>query len=282
METATNDIMNYVSVSKICTKHNFSVRRVIDVLTQNSVIPKRSQRFKKEFVSNNGLEVISTGTSLRVIEKELMNYLGEQNALDGVAFADELNDVYDTIEDPKFRFERISNISNGRLVFIDAEFKDDNYHEVAWEVRENGKVIEKEYFLVKEEFLKSLKRYNRVPKLKRLKEYKQSCKIVSRKHINRLMKKVIKSADYIVAHNAYSERNILFKNGIRVDKSKFLCTSKMTLGYIYDRTPSLIELVNHYGIKIQSHFTHYAHEDARVAAEIFYTMIESAKKDFNL
>lgn len=276
------DDMEFISVSKICNRRKLSVKRVLDFLSTNEVIPKRSQRINRKFTSNNGMVVVSTGDSLRVVEDDLMNYLDENKALKYVSFDDTLNELYDTIEDPKYRFERISNISDGRIAFIDAEFRNGNYHEVAWEIREKGKVVDKKYFIVKEDFLKKFKKLSNSPRINHLNDLKQSFEIISRKHINRIMKYDMRSVDYIVAHNAYGERTMLVNNGIKLEKSRFLCTSKMSLGYIYDRMPSLIELVEHYGISVNSNLIHYAHEDARVAAEVFYKMIETAKDEFNI
>lgn len=277
--------MEYISVSKVCNKQKLSVKRVLGFLSSNGVIPKRSQRYQKEFVCNNGIVVISTGDSLRVIEDDLMNFLVEKGGLQKVLFKDELNEMFDTIEDPKFRFEKISEVSNGRLAFIDAEFRNGNYHEVAWEIREAGKVVEKHYYFVREEYIKKFKgpkTTTNYGKVDRLQEYNQPYTILSRKHINRIMKESLRSVDYIVAHNAYGERQMLVKNGIKFEKSKYLCTSKMALGYIYDRSPSLGELVEYYGVNMNSCFAHFAHEDARVAAEVFYKMIEVAKSEFNI
>lgn len=274
--------MEYVSVSKVCNKQKLSVKRVLGFLSNSGVIPKRSQRYQKKFVSNNGIVVISTGDSLRVIEQDLMTFLTEKGAMPKVLFVDELNEMLDTIEDPKFRFEKISEIANGRLAFIDAEFKNGNYHEVAWEIRENGVVVDKQYFIVREDFMRGLKSNRGNIKIDRLNEFKQNYTILGRKHINRIMKEAMRSVDYIVAHNAYGERNILTKNGIKFEKSKYLCTSKMALGYIYDRMPSLNELVDYYDVAMNTTFAHYAHEDARAAAEVFYTMVESAKQEFNI
>lgn len=278
--------MEYVSVSKVCNKQKLSVKRVLGFLSSNGVIPKRSQRYQKKFVSNSGIVVISTGDSLRVIENDLMNFLSEKGGLPKVLFKDELNEMLDTIEDPKFRFEKINAVTNGRLAFIDAEFRNGNYHEVAWEIREAGKVVEKHYYIVREDYVKKFKGSKTTTtnygKIDRLQEYKQDYTILSRKHINRIMRQSLRTADYIIAHNAYGERQMLVKNGIKFEKSKYLCTSKMALGYIYDRSPSLSELVDFYDVSMNSNFAHYAHEDARVAAEVFYAMVTRAKREFNI
>ncbi len=214
-----------------------------------------------------------------------MDFLSEKGGLQKVLFMDELNEMLDTIEDPKFRFEKISAVANGRLAFIDAEFRNGNYHEVAWEIREAGKVVEKHYYIVREDYIKKFKgpkTSTNYGKIDRLQEYKQSYTIMSRKHINRIMKNSLRTVDYIVAHNAYGERQMLVKNGIKFEKSKYLCTSKMALGHTHFRMPSLAELVEYYGVSMNSNFAHYAHEDARAAAEVFYTMVARAVEEFNI
>lgn len=278
--TATTE---FISVSKVCKKQNLSVRRVLDFLANKNVIPKRSQRTHKEFTIDNGLKIISTGDSIRVIEDDLMEYLDQFGAFTHVAYVDELNELYDTIIDPKFRFERINSVitPSTKISFIDAEYKNGNYHEVAWEIQIDRKVVEKKYYLVREEFLKNLKK-GKMDRYHRLKEHGVVFEIVPRKQINRIMKQMVKSIDYVVAHNAYSERQMMVKNGMWFEKSKFLCTSKMSEGYVFDRSPALSDLISHFSLGFNSHFTHYANEDATMASKVFYALIDSAVEKFDI
>lgn len=282
------DATEFLAVSKICNRQNLSVKLVLSFLSDSGVIPVKGKRHEKEFVRRKGLDVHSTGDSLRLIEDDLMRYLDKKGVLPTVSLIDELNVLHDTIEDPKFRFEQISKVVHSRIAFIDAEFKDGNYHEVAWEIREDGKVVDKKYFIVREEYMKKVKivddKVIQPIRIRKLQEANYPFVVTLRKHINRIMKNDMKSVDRIVAHGAQGERNMLIQNGIRFKKSKFLCTSNMMVGYVYDRQkmPSLNDLVAYYGIPVNSNFLHYAHEDARVAAEVFYTIIESAKKEFGI
>jgi len=284
----TIDQTKFMAVSKICGRQNLSVERVLNFLSTTGVIPVKGKRLSEPFVCRDGLGIITTDVSIRFEEPVLMQYLNTPGALPIVSMGDAFNELHDTIKDPKHRFERINEIVHGRIAFIDAEFKDGNYHEVAWEIREDGKLVDKKYFIVREEYVKGLKFVDGKPvhsmRMKKLQAYHQPYILAPRKHINYMMKKAMRSVDRIVAHNAYGERNMLLRNGIYFQKSKFLCTSRMAVDYIFDslHSPSLIDLVEYYSININSSFIHYAHEDARIAAEVFYRMVNSAKKEFGI
>lgn len=282
------DDTKFMAVSKICGRQNLSVKRVLSFLSSEGVIPEKGKRFSDTYVYKNGLNIITTNLSIRFEEHDLMCYLSNHGALPVVSMVDEMNELYDTIRDVKYRFERINAFVGGRIAFIDAEFKDGNYHEVAWEIREDGKLVEKKYFIVRDEYLNRVKfvdnKLVESTRIKRLRTGNQPFIIATRKHINYIMKNAMRSVDRIVAHNAFGERNMLLQNGIFFKKSKFFCTSKMAVDYIFtsDKMPSLVDLVEYYKIPINSCFLHYAHEDARIAAEIFYKMIAMAKKEFGI
>lgn len=276
-------VSEFISVSKACKNRKLSVKKVLEYLSTHKMIPKPSQRKNLSFVGNSDeLQIISNGTSIRVIESEFNEYITEKDIVNDLAYTDDNKEVLDMIESPKIRFSRINDVKDGRLMFIDAEFKEGNYHELAYEITENGKVIESRYMLVRENFAKSIKRHRENQRVKRLKTYKQPFEIVPRKHINRALKKLLRTVDYVIAHNAYGERNILIKNGMKYDKQKFICTSKMSSGFIFDRPPSLLELNDHYRLKYDSHFTHYASEDTAMARRLFFRMIDDAVEKFEI
>lgn len=160
--------------------------------------------------------------------------------------------------------------------FIDAEFKDGNYHEIAYEIVVDGVVIEKDYIMERKHYKDMVKKV-KTDRYDRLKSFGKTYKVLYRKHINRILKDKLKDVKYIITHNAYGERNILRKNGIHYEKAKYICTSKISNQFVLKCSPSLREMINHYKLKYDSHFLHYAFEDARMTKEVFYSMIE----DFN-
>ncbi len=275
------DTTDYMSVSKACSIKDYSVKKVLTFLADKKVIPKESQRKGMIFEMNNGIDIISTGESLKVKQDQFYDYLDREADLSDLAYTDYNKEILDMVADPKIRFDRIREIKNKRLMFIDAEFKEGNYHEIAWELWEGGKLIEKRYILEKAHFLKRLKNLKEYSRYTRLKKHNQHCEILPRKQINYILKGLLKTVDFIIAHNAYGERNILIKNGMWYEKAKYLCTSKMSENFIGRQSPSLMDLVNYYAIKYDSHFTHYAHEDARMTAMVFFQMIDDAEKKLN-
>ena len=275
---ATSD---FISVSRACKNKNLSVKKVLDYLTANSIIPKSHK--KKEFKVHDPIKIISTGDTLKIIEEQFISYLEDDDAIYDLSFNDETTEILDMVEDPALRFKRINEAVQGeKIAFIDAEFKDGNYHEISYEIVQDGKVIEKDYFLERKHFKKMLKK-SKTSRYKRLDVHGRSYKIMHRKHINRILKKHLKNVKFIVAHNAYGERNILLRNGLVFEKSKFLCTSKMSNGFILgENSPSLMELIEHYKLGYDSHFTHYAFEDTRMARKAFYRMIDDAHDKFGI
>lgn len=272
---------DYISVSKACKIRNMSVKKVLGFLAEKKVIPKESQRKNKVFESDNGLKIISTGETLKVSKTELFDYLDNNADISDLTYTDENMDLLDSINDIEVRFRRINEISHKRLLFIDAEFKEGDYHEIAWEIVENGELVDSEYILERKHFMKKVNSPAEYKRYNRLKRYKQPFEVFTRKQINRRLKEVLENVDYIIAHNAYGERNALTKNGMFFEKTKYLCTSKMAKDFVGQLSPSLTDLVTHYKLPHKSHFFHYAHEDTRLARVVFFAMIEDAKQRFS-
>jgi len=275
--------MDYISISKACKIGNMSVKKVLTFLAKKEIIPKQSQRKNKLFEANNGLKVISNGKSLVVEKQEFFDYLNENASGCDLVYTDENTDILDIIENPKVRFRRLEEaIKDKTLVFIDAEFKEGNYHEIAWEKVRNGVLIEKRYILERKHFMKKLKSPVEFKRYNRLKKYNQHFEIKTRKQINKELKKSLEDMDFIIAHNAYGERNVLITNGMYYEKSRYLCTSKLAKNFVGHLSPSLKDLVFNYKLPHNSHFFHYAHEDAKLAKDVFYAMINDAKERFNI
>ncbi len=272
---------DYVSVSRACKIRNMSVKKVMTFLADKKVIPKEAQRKNKIFESDNGVKVISDGNSLKVNQDEFFKYLDTYAEADDLCYTDENMDLLDSVVNPKIRFQRIEDIRNKRLIFIDAEFKEGNYHEIAWEVFENGVLVESDYILERKHFLQKFNSPAEYKRLTRLKRYNQSFEVKTRKQINRILRKVLNGVDFIIAHNAYGERNALIKNGMKFEKTQFLCTSKMARNFVGKLSPALTDLVLHYKLQHHSHFFHYAHEDTRLAREVFFAMLDDAKERYN-
>lgn len=249
-------------------------------LIDKNVIPEEAQRKNKVFESNNGIKVISSGNILRVHQGDFFEYLDKNAVEEDLIYTDENMDLLDHIRSPKIRFRRIEEVRNKRLVFIDAEFKEGNYHEIAWEVFENGVLVESNYILERRHFMTKFNSPTEYKRLTRLKRYNQSFEVKTRSQINRLLRKILNDVDFIIAHNAYCERNMLIKNGITILKNKFLCTSKMSNDFICKVSPSLIDVVHHYKLPHNSHFFHYSHEDTRLVREIFFAMLDDAKERY--
>lgn len=267
---------NFVSVSRACKNQNLSVKKVINYLTAKSIIP--NIKHNQEFKINTPITIIATGTTLKIIEEQFMSYLEDDDAVYDLSFNDETTDVLDMIGDTSTRFRRIKEeIAGEKVCFIDAEFKAGNYHEIGYEIVLDGVVVEKEYFLESKHFKKMLKQ-DKMNRYDRLNNHNIQYKIMHRKHINRFLKKRLQECKYIVAHNAYGERNILSKNGLHFNKSKYICTSKLSNGFVLSPSPSLMEIVEHYKLTYDSYFTHYAFEDARMARKVFFKLIEDSER----
>ena len=198
------------------------------------------------------------------------------NALYDLSFNDENTELLDMIDDPQIMYERVSKeIKGQKIAFIDAEFKDGDYHEIAYEIVVDGVVIEEDYMLESKHYKRMLKK-DKTNRYKRLKEYGRNFKVMHRKHINRILKTKLKDVKFILAHNAYGERNILKKNGINFEKSKYICTAKVASTFILGQSPSLMEVNEFYKLPYDSHFTHYAFEDTSMARKVFHKMLEEA------
>jgi hypothetical protein len=271
----------YISISRACSIKNYSVKKVLAYLADNRIIPKKSQRKESVFHFSEKLNIISNGKGLKVKPTEFYNFIDKEVDISNLIYTDYNKELLDSIVSPEIRFSRITNIQNKRLLFIDAEFKEGNYHEIAWELWENGILVDKQYMLERAHFMKRIRSGINYNRYNRLKKYNQQFMIKTRKEINYLLKKVLKTVDYIVAHNAYGERNALIKNGMWYEKSKFLCTSKISEDFMLRSSPSLMDLVDGYKIKYNSHFMHYAHEDTRLTALVFFAMIADAKERYN-
>jgi len=267
----------FVSISKACKIKNYSVKKVLTFLADNKVIPKESQRKNRIFHTNKEINVRSTGTSLQVIKEELFDYLDKNADIQDIMYTDENKEILDSIVTTKVKFDRIRLASKKRLMFIDAEFKEGNYHEIAWEIWENGEFISKRYLFEKKHFLNRMKSTKEYGHYNRLKEFKIPFEVHSRKTINRALKDATNSVDYIIAHNAYGERQMLTKNNMWFEIAKYLCTSKMAVGFIFDKSPSLTDIILHYKLKYNSNFMHYANEDTKMTARIFFKMLEDAE-----
>jgi len=54
----------------------------------------------------------------------------------------------------------------------------------------------------------------------------------------------------------------------------------MAKDFVGHLSPSLTDLVLHYKLPHNSYFFHYAHEDTRLAREVFFAMLDDAKERF--
>lgn len=271
--------MDLVSISKACKERNYSVKLVLRFLADNNIIEKLNAGKNRAF-TNEHFRVVTSGKALKVYKQEFFDYIDSVvDNDDDLRWTDENMEMLDYIINPETRFKRIyENIQNKTLMVVDAEFKNGDYHEIAYELVKNGEVLESNYYLEKKHYLR---RFNIDKRYHRLKMERQSFKVQNRKNINFHLKEALKKADYIIAHNAYGERNILIKNLKFIEKTKFLCTSKLSSDFVCRQSPSLTDLVEYYKLPHNSALSHYAIEDTRMARKVFYAMIEDAKNRYN-
>lgn len=91
------DRTNFISLSKACKNKNLSVRKVLDDLITNSIIPITLKH--KKFNISKPIKIISNGDTLKIIEDQFISYLEENYTLYDLSFNDESTDVMDMIDD---------------------------------------------------------------------------------------------------------------------------------------------------------------------------------------
>lgn len=201
------------------------------------------------------------------------------------------------IKDDIIRLKKLNEASKKRLLFLDFEFVANQYYEVAFQVVDNGVLIQKGYFFeekaLEQQFISENGFYNCINKIvtktNQLKMNKKNINkfdILSRSKINFILSDVIKDIDYMIAHHSNSELQVLKTNNIIIPKEKTICTDKLFISQmeklakngIKKSSMKLIDILEFFDVKIDPSKLHYAYYDVEVLKTVFFNIVDYFNK----
>lgn len=258
------NIVNKISLSKICRKYkNTSISKILCFLIEQNLLIVNHNKINTDetFISNSNMIEIDNKKVL--IDEELfLKFIN--NNIDYFKFSCEERLIYNYIIDPTILKTRLSTLKDKTFMFIDCEYKNGDYYEIAFNMVKNNVIMDSQYIFIDLE----------VRKMDKLRKKNVTFQINSRQEINRKIKENLKFVDFIISHNAFGEREILKKNGLELSKEKFLCTADITkkLNNL-PKIPNFIEACRLYNIKLDHGKLHYAYYDCLKTQELFTALI---------
>ena len=264
-----------------CRERDWSFKKVFDFLVDEDIIVKYNDELRE---LSTPFDLVQQGSTISMVPESADRFLQQFDGEFRIPFKDVV--LIDSIKTPALRFKRLQEeIQNKKILFIDVEMVEGNYYEIAWELWFKNEMQDSAYFVERKHLLKRKDTPKWKKKLKILHENKIRLEALPRKKINSLLKKIVEDTDFLIAHNAYSERYILNKNlKHKLPKGSFLCTAKLSRGLVNvnNYSPSLDDLVDYYKCHANRVCNHYANEDVKRTRKVFRSMLNDAENQFKL
>jgi hypothetical protein len=235
------------SLSSLARNNGFNLRKLINFLIKYNIIYEKRVGKEILFVSNNRTIVNreKKEDKLEINEKNFLRFI--QNKDVSELYLTEYDKNINQLTNNRIKLERLNIIKNKKLMFIDFEYRDKYFYEVAFVIVENGVIIEKEYI-----FTQEATRKNRVlQKMNNFIDTGIKFKIMQKSKIDYILRKKVKEVDAILGYHVNAEMNVLKHINIDVKKYNFVCVAELystvynfRKGNKIKEYPSLNELYN--------------------------------------
>lgn len=253
------------SISRFCRLNDISTNKLIkDLISKN-----------KLQIDGDRLKILDFNLFYREFEGDNVLYVNEdrldkfvENRLSNLQLHDSEKYTLRDINNSEILFNKVKKTKNKTLMYLDLEYRNGNYYELAYCIVKNNQVLTQEYFFTNDK--------KNTKKIDFLIKQEIPFRVLSRKDINLQIKKVVNSVDYIVAHNSYGERACLSRNAILLKKQKFICTADLTRKLNnFNQDISLNNSLKYYNIKFQNDLHHYAFYDVIMTKLLFEAILKS-------
>lgn len=281
---------NYITISKICNKYNFSIKKFILFLENENLLLKTSEYNEKtaqfKFIFNQSMNkynyyCLTDNSQLYLHEKNIMKLIYHKKSFNNILFSEEESYI-NQVNDIQIKQDKIKEIKQKMLLFIDFEFQGNYYTEVSLKLVHNNHVLQDYYLFKKESLVK-----------KKIQEKHLHClennikvNVLSEKHINKLIKNLISKSDYIISHNSSSEKKIIDFYDLNENNIEHLCTERLTKGYINfikdgkgKNGPTLNELAEFFNMKVKRENLHYAFYDNLLCYYVYHKLFSLITKN---
>lgn len=279
---------NYSNIFDLSKKHKITKTNLINLLKDLKLIDGTSQLMK-----SNSLFIKIKNNELFINTKFFYNEIVSNSKFSDLVLTLNDNKPIHEIKDDIIRLKKLNEASKKRLLFLDFEFVANQYYEVAFQIIENGILIQKGYFFeekaLENQFISENGQYNCVNKIvtktKQLnldKKNDNKFDILNRSKINFILSNIINNVDYMIAHHSNSELQVLKNNNIFFPKEKTICTDKLFISQMNKLSKNgtkkssmkLIDVLEFFNEKIDLSKLHYAYYDVEVLKIVFFNIVK--------
>ncbi len=285
---------NCINLLLLSKRHKISKTNLINLLKNIELLDGNGKTLK-----SNSKFVIIDKENVLINEKYFYNEIIHTNNFSNLALTLNNNIPIHEIKDNIVRLKKLNEASKKRLLFLDFEFVSNQYYEVAFQIIENGKLIQKGYFFeekaLEQQFISENGQYNCISKIVRkttqLNKNKKNINkfdILSRQKINYILSDILANVDYMVAHHINSELQVLKNNNIIIPKTKTICTDRLfisemntlTRNRIKKTSMKLTDILDFFELKIDPSKLHYAYYDVEILKIVFFNIVDYFNKKY--
>lgn len=280
--------MDYIDILKIIKKHKLTKTNLVNLLKDLNLLDGSGK-----LLISNSKYVILEKENIFIDKKYFYNEIVNTNKFSNLVLTLNDNKAIHEIKDDIIRLKKLNIASTKRLLFLDFEFVANQYYEVAFQIVENGELVQKGYFFeekaLEQQFISENGQYNCVNKIvtktNQLNKHKKNINkfdILNRNKINFILSDLLNNVDYMVAHHSNSELQVLKNNNIIIPKSKTICTDKLFISQmdklakngIKKSSMKLIDILEFFNVKIDQSKLHYAYYDVEILKIVFFNIVE--------
>lgn len=280
--------MEFVNIILLSKKHKITKTNLVNLFKDLELLDGSGKTLK-----SNSKFIKLDKENILVDKKYFYNIIAHNNKFSDLVLTLNDNKPIHEIKDDIIRLKKLNEATTKRLLFLDFEFVANQYYEVAFQIIENGKLIQKGYFFeekaLEQQFISENGQYNCVNKIvsktNQLKNNKKNINkfdVLSRKKINFILSDILDNVDYMVAHHSNSELQVLKNNNIIIPKSKTICTDKLFISQmdklakngIKKSSMKLLDLLEFFDVKIDQSKLHYAYYDVEILKIVFFNIVK--------
>ena len=228
---------NCINLLLLSKRHKISKTNLINLLKNIELLDGNGKTLK-----SNSKFVIIDKENVLINEKYFYNEIIHTNNFSNLALTLNNNIPIHEIKDNIVRLKKLNEASKKRLLFLDFEFVSNQYYEVAFQIIENGKLIQKGYFFeekaLEQQFISENGFYNCINK------------IVTKTNQLKMNKKNI--------------NDIVFFLNFEIKKTSM----------------KLTDILDFFELKIDPSKLHYAYYDVEILKIVFFNIVDYFNKKY--